>query len=283
MKATFISPGFTEEKWVWMIALSLLFHLTALSFTLFLTQEKIEYPSIGERVYNVELVEQPGAPTGAKEKGGVVSKPRAAKKQTTSYIPESKAKRVPLNEKKAPPILAKRVSPKIVPKKKERSFSASELIDKAISKIEKGVRDTEKQESGKEEKGKFLSESESQESGFSKEGEGGGGSVPSPLIGKIILIYQMEIENIIKNNWSYPVALLDVKKGEIPEAVVTVKVKSSGEILDMRFNKKSADALFNNSVIKAIEKSDPLPEFPPGYKKRYDEIEITFNLEDLVE
>ena len=94
----------------------------------------------------------------------------------------------------------------------------------------------------------------------------------------------MEIESTIKNNWSYPVALLNLKRGEkIPEAVIILTVRSDGKILKTRFKRRSKDTLFDDSVLKAIEKSDPLPEFPPSYWKSYDEIEINFSLKDLVQ
>ena len=102
------------------------------------------------------------------------------------------------------------------------------------------------------------------------------------MIGAGIQLYQMEIETAIKNNWSYPVALFNSKKGEIPEAVVIVTLRNDGTILKTRFKSRSNNPLFDDSVLKAIEKSDPLPPFPPGYKKSYEEVEINFSLKDFV-
>ena len=102
-------------------------------------------------------------------------------------------------------------------------------------------------------------------------------------IGKGIQLYQMKIEDAIKNNWSYPVALIDIKSKKPPEAIIIVTVRSDGKILKAWFRKKSNNLLFDDSVLKAIERSDPLPEFPPGYVKSYDEVEINFSLKDLVQ
>ncbi len=96
------------------------------------------------------------------------------------------------------------------------------------------------------------------------------------------MLYQMEIEYAIKSNWSYPVALLDLKMGKMPESVVVLTVRSDGKILKTQFKKRSQNPLFDDSVLKAIEKSDPLPGFPDGYRKSYDEVEINFSLRDLV-
>jgi colicin import membrane protein len=60
-------------------------------------------------------------------------------------------------------------------------------------------------------------------------------------------------------------------------------VKRDGSILKTEIKKRSSDDMFDQSVIKAIERSDPLPPFPEGYRKSYDEIEINFNLKELEE
>ncbi len=101
-------------------------------------------------------------------------------------------------------------------------------------------------------------------------------------IAKDIQLYQMEIESAIKSNWSYPVALLNLKREKIPEAVILVTVRSDGKILKTLFKRRSHNALFDDSVLEAIEKSDPLPGFPPDYGKSHEEVEINFNLKDLL-
>ena len=92
--------------------------------------------------------------------------------------------------------------------------------------------------------------------------------------------YQMEVETWIKRNWSYPVAMDNPKD---LQAVVVLSVKSDGAILKTQFDKRSSSAIFDESVLKAIERSNPLPPFPESYRQHYDkdEIEINFNLKDL--
>ena len=66
------------------------------------------------------------------------------------------------------------------------------------------------------------------------------------------------------------------------EAVVLLRIRKDGTVLETRFIKPSGNKLFDESVLKAIEKSKPLPPLPEGYEKNYEEIEITFkNLKDL--
>jgi colicin import membrane protein len=91
-------------------------------------------------------------------------------------------------------------------------------------------------------------------------------------------MYQAEVEDKIKSNWSYPVAL---QSREDLEAIVVVMVKGDGTILKTEMKKGSSDPIFDESVLRAVKRSDPLPPFPEGYRKSYDEIEIKFNLKDL--
>ncbi len=271
MKATSfkVNSGVKEERWVWMMALSFCFHISVLSITLFIPQTAIPFPSIEERVYHVELV---GSPSGV----GSGAKARGVAKRKTSHIFDAKTRRIAIKKKKTALIVAKRVSP-IAPER-NKAYPPSELIDSAISKIERRVKEEKPTQPEK-----ILDKIERDTKDLFK-GEKGGISGTSSYTGATIQLYQMEIESTIKNNWSYPVALLNLKRGKkIPEAVIIVTVRSDGKILKTRFKRRSKDTLFDDSVLKAIERSDPFPEFPPGYWKSYDEIEINFSLKDLVQ
>jgi len=302
-----VNSGLKEDRWVQMMALSFCLHLAVFSTTLFIPQTTILYPSLEKGVYHVELVgsrssvrtgvieSQSGARRGAKARG-------VAKRKGTSHMLKDKSQRIAIKKKGAASIVAKRISPKPIPKNRNKSLSPSKLIDTAISKIERKVeeekpdhlqeklseieRNVAKQKATRPERipdkpGRYEGDSKAP---FRAEKKGGLSRLSgmSPDIGKGIQLYQMEIESAIKNNWSYPVALVNVRGGKIPEAVILVTVRSDGTILKARFKKRSHNTLFDNSVLKAIEKSDPLPGFPPGYRKSYEEVEINFNLKDLM-
>lgn len=274
MTATIFNSGFKEDRWARMIALSFLFHLMIFSTVLFIPQTPIHFPSIEERVYHVELVgTPPGLRSGVKGKGGI------AKKKETSHILRAKTRRIGIGKKRSAPILAKRVSLKPKATYRDEAPPASGLIDRAISKIERKVKEEKTTQPGK-----ILDKLEGNSKDLLRGRKGGMPGVfgMSSGIGKIIQLYQMEIEGAIKNNWSYPVTLLNLKRDKAPEAVVIVIVQSDGKILKAWFKKRSNNRLFDDSVLKAIEKSDPLPKFPPGYRKSYDEVEINFSLKDLV-
>jgi len=168
-------------------------------------------------------------------------------------------------------VIAKRSMTQKSHKLKRRKKSSSRLIDQAVAKIEKKVR-AEKNHV-EQEMARLASRAKDRDV---KQVLGRGSEN-----GITIRIYKMEVEDRVKSNWSYPVALVNSGSLEALEATVVIKVKSDGTILKSWFKRRSSDVIFNDSVMKAIDRSVPLPPFPEGYRKSYDEIEINFNLSEL--
>ena len=280
MTATWFTgnAGFGEEKWVRMLALSFVLHMVVFSTVLFIPKNGARYPSLKDRVYHIELV---GPPSKGAVKGGRSGGPAVKGKKTTQIL-KTKTQRITVKEKKKVPVVAKRVSPKLKAKPERSTTSSSGLIEKALSKIERKVTEQKKVQPTPTPTETIENEKPEEEGAIPAHGgEAGISGAPSET-GKVIALYQMEIESAVKNNWSYPVALVNRKKGGGPEAVVILTVRNDGKIMKHWFTKRSHNPLFDDSVQKAIEKSDPLPPFPPGYKKSYDEVEINFSLKDLV-
>ncbi len=262
-----------EPKWGKMLVISFFFHLAIFSIILFVPQD-IPTRRIGTAIYEVNLVEMP---KGDRTNVEAHSKATAAKKVSASKKP-APAKRISRPEKKAKPIVvAKRTvkTKRLKPKKAE--VASAKLIDQALSKIEKRVQQEEKDQEQKEHIEQAISNLETKFKGDTGKGFPGGFADP----GINFSIYQMEVREKIKSNWSFPSAHLDSKTKKDLEAVVVVKVKSNGTILESWIKKRSSSVIFDQTVIKAIERSDPLPPFPEGYRKTHDEIEFTFNLSDL--
>ncbi len=91
-------------------------------------------------------------------------------------------------------------------------------------------------------------------------------------------LYYSEVWKAIQNQWALPVELLNKKN---LEAIVIIKVRRDGEIVNMRFEKKSGNPVFDESVWKAIKKANPLPPFPKIYSPPYEEFGIRFRPENL--
>ena len=255
-----------EMKWSPVVGLSFLFHLAVFSTILFLPQSTPTARPLEGMVYEVNLVEMPAGDQSKGKSAGIKKKStgKAAVKKSTQ------AKRIKSSEKSEKPlVVAKRTAKKRKPDKKKPKTSSSELIDRAISKIEKKVKSDG--EAHIERAITRLERKASDPSGSGSTGEGTVTGIP-------IRMYQMEVESRIKSNWAYPVALQDSKQ---LEATVVVMVRRDGTIIKTKVKKRSSNAIFDQSVLKAIERSDPLPPFPEGYRKSYDDIEINFNLQDL--
>ncbi|MGD8226610.1 MAG: TonB family protein [Desulfobacteraceae bacterium] len=254
-----------DIRWSPMVALSVVLHLAIFSVVLFVP-EAMPTRRFEGVVYSVNLVEMPAGaavPSKGTRTGAVKKGKRVAKKA-------SRAERIRVQKKKKKPVvIAKRTVETKKPTIEKPRVSSSELIDRAVSKIEKKVKSEE--ENHVEEAISRLESEVGTPAGPSPQGGSPVGAIPMQM-------YQMEVEDRIKGNWSYPVAL---QSKEDLEAIVVVTVKRDGSILKTEMKKGSSDAIFDDSVLRAVKRSDPLPPFPEGYRESYDEIEIRFNLQDL--
>lgn len=289
-----------KRTWTRGVISSLLFHVLLFSLVLFVPDSMpTRKMGGGPAVYEVNLVEMPS--------GGRSARPAASEEKTGKEVKEVSApKAVPAARRIAPPV-AKEEKPVVISKreverKKEEKketkkppqpeVSPSKLIDGAISKIEKKVK-TDKpdhlsqalskvESKVKAEKGdhlaKALSQIESRAQGQGQgEGQGGYGEGGTER-GITMRMYELAVQEQIKSNWTYP----PLESKDLV-AIVEVKVREDGTILKSFFKQRSGSAIFDGSVIKAIERSDPLPPFPEGYKKSTDEFEIKFDLSEMEE
>lgn len=263
------SDASKEFRWNPMLALSLLFHLFAFSMLIFVPGSIPTTRPFDGIVYQVDLVEMPGGGGKAEEKA--VETPDKGKARTV-VKEDMKARRIPSPRKETKPlVIAKRTVQKETSRVKKPKTSPTKLIDRAISRIERKVKSEEKSGTHVD---RAISRLQKDLEGAPGPGSGRGGAAS----GIPIRIYQMELENWIKGNWAYPVAM-ETRKDL--EAVVLLTVRTDGTVIRTRFLKRSSNDVFDQSVLKAIERSDPLPPFPEGYRKNYEEFEINFNLRDL--
>jgi colicin import membrane protein len=275
-----------EPKWGTMLIISLVLHLAVFSL-IFFVPERMPTRKIRGTVYEVNLVQLPTKrPARVDERAKAkVGKSVIRSKKTTP------ARRIVTPKKKTekPVVIAKRTVSRKKQKAKKPVVPPSKRIEKALSKIKKEVKSQEDasrridqalsriekkvKADDDEHVSRAISELEKRGPGMPAKGFAGG----PPVTGIAIELYRRDVEDWIKGHWSYPVAL----DKENLEAIIVVKAKSDGSILKWWFTKKSSNAMFNQSVLKAVEQSDPLPRFPPGYRVTHEEFEITFNLMEM--
>lgn len=166
---------------------------------------------------------------------------------------------------------------------KKKTFKPSKVVKSAITRIEKQVEDSRPDpviEAINRLKTKVGS-SEARDIGVKGEGltgqdgmPGGAMTTTGYLALKPIDIYAAEIPYHIEKNWAFSEQLSGGGTDLI--AVVIIKIMQNGEIKDIWFEKKSGDSYFDDSVIKAVKKSDPLPELPKEYLKPYYHLGLRF-------
>ncbi len=110
----------------------------------------------------------------------------------------------------------------------------------------------------------------------------GGSSVTSTSnkggrIGLARRLYYTEVWNAISSQWALP----DFLKSQQLEAILVLTVRRDGKIVSVRFEKKSGNNLFDESVLRAVRKADPLPPFPKIYSPPEEQIGIRFRPQDL--
>jgi TonB family protein len=98
-------------------------------------------------------------------------------------------------------------------------------------------------------------------------GDGGGGGV---LTGLDFIIYKNQVEAIIKKNWTWV--------GANPNLTVRVgfRIGDGGEIADLRVLDRSDDSTFDDSVLRAIRISSPLPAPPDKYRQIFGNYTLEF-------
>jgi len=258
------SPG--EMKWHSMLGLSILFHLGIFSAFLFVP-EAMPTRRFDNIIYSVDLVEMPAQKALELRQAKSVTE----EKSKTVVMNDEQAKRIssPKEEKK-PLVIAKRTVQTKKPSKKKSDISPAERIDSAISKIQSEAKS--KEETEKEEEARLEKTLASLENRFGR--SSGRDGTGQPIEGIPMQIYRMEVENRIYSNWAYP------ERKEL-KATIVLTVRRDGTILETKIKRRSGDPLFDESALKAVKRSDPLPPFPEIYKKSYVEIDIFFNPQNL--
>jgi len=81
-------------------------------------------------------------------------------------------------------------------------------------------------------------------------------------------IYKAEVMACIQRNWALSYQLIGNQPGLSATLVITI-MRSGLIHSDIWFKKKSGHDYFDECVIKAVKKSNPLPPLPDGYLRSY--------------
>jgi colicin import membrane protein len=123
-------------------------------------------------------------------------------------------------------------------------------------------------------KGEVLSAGSGEGEGAAALGTGGRGG-PGIVKGMDFIIYQNRMLATIKENWAW------VGQRSNLRVVVQFGVKENGEIVGLKIVQPSGDPSYDESVLRAVKKSSPLPAPPENYRKDFADVELTFRPRDL--
>lgn len=244
-----------------------------------------EYP-----VYTVDLVG--GERIGRTNLGTELTPtaaPKESPKKAEKEIPAPESKPAPKKEKveKAKSIEKTAVIPEkastketvkketAIGKKNEAKETAASLDSVRERLIQSAVeRAKNRTDSGqKASKGEVISSGTGEGEGAAALGKGGrGGGV---VKGMEYVIYQNRMLSTIKTNWVW------VGQRSNLRVVVRFNIKDNGEIIGLKVVQPSGNASYDDSVLRAVNKSSPLPVPPEAVRKDFADVELTVRPEDL--
>jgi colicin import membrane protein len=221
-----------------------------------------------------KVVSEPSPPQAKKEvKKEKAEKPEKAEKtkpvEKPVLLPEKAALKEPVKKepaKKEPVKEAKHETKSV-----ENSLDSmrERLIQSAVEEAK-----TRTEKSSKTSKGDVFSAGPGEGAGAAALGQGGrgGGDV---VKGMDFIIYQNRMLSTIKDNWAWI--------GQRSNLKVTVRfgIRDNGEVAGLKIVQPSGDPSYDESVLRAVRKSSPLPAPPESYRKDFSDVEITFRPKDL--
>ncbi len=86
--------------------------------------------------------------------------------------------------------------------------------------------------------------------------------------------YLVEVVTIIRRNWSFTPQLIG-QKGDI-KAYLALTIEPGGAISNIRLDRGSISGYFNDTVVKAVQKSSPLPPVPEEVGRKALRIGLVF-------
>ena len=312
----------SEPRFVWGVFVSFVFHLILITVLVGVPSWYKPERTYFSSAYRVNLVELPGErPGGGKGQGGAGD--ASAKKVVVSEVPQVQPKKKVEKGTKAakqppPEPIKKSVSETQTAQKKSSVVAIAEKAEKkssapstpqkaktvdaekeysrALDKIRDKVGEEQRQEEIARIREKIAGGG--QAAGMAGSGAGvagsaggpgdGSGGIPSGggRIANLPLnyrLYYQVIEQKIKSNWNLalPRGILEDMRGM--EVVMSVTIRSDGEITDVSFERKTGNVYLDDSAYRSVKKSSPLPPFVDyNIKEPFFETGIVFPVGELL-
>jgi len=205
-------------------------------------------------------------PKPTEEKAKAVEKvPIQEKSLVTEATKRDPAKKEPIKETKTEPKPAK-TEPNTEGAALDRVRES--LIQSAVDRVKSRAESAQKPPQGE-----VISSGPGEGEGAASLGLGGRGG--GTVKGMEFIIYQNRMFLSIKENWAW------VGQKSNLRVVVHFSIKENGEITGLKIVQPSGDPSYDESVLRAVKKSSPLPPPPESYRKEFADVEVTFRPKDL--
>ncbi len=231
-------------------------------------QEKSEKPAKAEipKPDKSEKLEKPEKTVKSTEKKTPVED-KLVVKNTPVKKEETKKESNKEEPKQEPAKESKEIKSAAAPDEGAMDKVRERLIQSALDRVKSRAESTQKAASSKG--GEILSVGPGEGDGAAALGQGGRGG-GTAVRGAEFFMYQAKIVNTIKENWAWP-----GQKGSL-KALARFSIKDNGEITGLKIAEPSGDAAFDESILRALRKSSPLPPPPESYRKDFAQVEMNF-------
>jgi len=151
---------------------------------------------------------------------------------------------------------------------KKKTFKSSNMVKRAISRIEKKVEEarpdqiTQAIDRLKDKVGKTGELEKQKQNAVKGPAIPGGSGADSKRALELLDIYRIEVAYRIQKNWAFSEQLAGGRTDLVAELAFTIM--PDGEIRDIWFDKRSGNSYLDESARKAILKSNPVRPHPKG-------------------
>ncbi len=232
-----------------------------------------ELPSPAPKV-TPQKAQPESAPPSVKEnkpepkKEKIEKKPVAEKSKAAPVLPENKLAMKEPTKKEPPKREARREATEGGSEESAADRVRERLIQSAVERAKNRTENSQKSGSGE-----VISSGPGEGEGAAALGPGGrGGGV---VKGMDFIVYQNRMLSTIKDNWAWVGGKSNLR------VVVRFNINENGEIAGLKIVQPSGDPSYDESVVRAVRKSSPLPAPPESVRKDFAEVEISFRPKDL--
>jgi colicin import membrane protein len=217
-------------------------------------------PDKSEKLEKAEKIVKPTEKAAPVEDKPAVKNTPLKKEEPKKEIKKEEPKQDPAKE-------SKDIKSTAAPDEGAMNKVRERLIQSALDRVKSRAESTQK--AGSSKGGEVLSVGPGEGDGAAALGQGGRGG-GNAVRGAEFLMYQAKIVNTIKENWAWP-----GQKGSL-KALARFSIKDNGEITGLKIAEPSGDAAFDESILRALRKSSPLPPPPESYRKDFAQVEMNF-------